>query len=621
MRTLLSAACLVALLALPLHADYRTLEVSAGQDKVLAKLEALAGPGQVFIFDLDSTLLDTRPRQVAILRAWAAREGKIELSGLCVEHFQSWDFRETLKRAGVKISEIPALEKQVRKAWREGFWSPRNLVHDLPLPGAAALVRRLHAKGATVAYLGRRSTQEEATQAALKRFGFPLDERALLICDVVEKVEGGRKARAKAARAAREAALTKAAGLGTVVACLENEGPKIDELRTRFPDALGVHVRTDGPGFTQSRGAYLEGYLRTSDRAPRPGSNPDIPDPKTPLKVVNVPDGDTVKAETPQGERLTLRLIGIDTPEKDPLYERASMAGKKARHVAGYGETLVADLKAWVVAKEFLIGLLNQGQLHLEYDPDNARSGHRDSTSSRRVLAYLYVVKPDGTRIDVNRELAAQGYTLDYGYRYPHKRAQEFRKLIHEAKAAGRGYWAPKWQPNGPPPNATAPQEDPKEKAPTTQPAPPKGPGEGDPPAPGGKEPIKADLSHVKVGQEWVYEMEAGGMKLEMRYVVEGLSEKAVTYSTVTKVAGTESSSPPTEWLIPTEPPKAPAPGGVDVKISKERIEIAGRTWETMVFEHNDTKTWIPTKDGLPTFPPFVKMDSKASKIILKEVR
>jgi endonuclease YncB( thermonuclease family) len=619
MRTLLSATCLVALLALPLHADYRTLEVSAGQDKVLAKLEALAGPGKVFIFDLDSTLLDTRPRQVAILRAWAAREGKVELSGLCVEHFQSWDFRETLKRAGVKIGEIPALEKQIRKAWREGFWSPQNLVHDLPLAGASALVRRLHAKGAIVTYVGRRSTQEEGTRAALKRFGFPLDERALLLCDVVEKVEGGRKARAKAARAARAAVLTKAAGLGTVVACLENEGPKIDELRTRFPEAMGVHVRTDGPGFTQSRGAYLEGYLRTTDRAPRPGSNPDIPDPKTPLKVTGVPDGDTVKAETPQGERLTLRLIGIDTPEKDPLYERASMAGKKARHVTGYGKTLVDDPKAWVEAKTFLISLLDQGRLHLEYDPDNERSGHRDSTSSRRVLAYLFVVKPDGTRIDVNAQLCSQGYTLDYAFRYPHKRDKEFRKLIHAAKAAGLGYWAPKWQPNGPPPNATGPEKAPA-KSPTSQPTPPKGPGEGDPPAPLEKEASKADLSHVKVGQEWIYDMDAGGTKLEMRYVVESVGPRSITYSTVTVVAGSSTRSPAMEWVIPEKVAEAPDPKG-DVKIRHERIEIAGRTWETMVSEANGTSVWIPTKNGLPTFPPFVKMEGSSVKTVLREVK
>jgi len=617
MRTLLSAACLVALFALPLHADYRTLGVSPGQDTVLAKLEALAAPGQVFIFDLDSTLLDTRPRQVAILRAWAAREGKTELSGLCVEHFQSWDFRETLKRAGVKISEIPALEKQVKKAWREGFWNPRALVHDLPIPGAAALVRRLHAKGATVAYVGRRATQDVQTQAALERFGFPLDERAILVSDVVEKVEGGRKARSKAARAAREAALTKAAGLGEVAACLENEGPKIDELRSRFPKALGVHVRTDGPGFTQSRGAYLEGYLRTTDSVPAPGSNPDIPDPKTPLKVVGVPDGDTVKAETPQGERLTLRLIGIDTPEKDPLYERASMAGKKSRHVAGYGATLVADPKAWVEAKTFLISLLDQGDLHLAYDPDNERSGHRDSTSSRRVLAYLYVVKKDGSKIDVNAELCRQGYTLDYAFRYPHKRDKEFRKLIHAAKAAGLGYWAPKWQPEGPPPNPTGPK---KAEEPTSQPAPPKGPGEGDPPAPGGdKEPIKADLSHVKAGQVYVYELDAAGTKIEMRYIVESVTDRAVKYVTVTVVMGNESRSPATEWLLPSEAPKAP-PGAGDVKVRRERIEVAGQSWESMVFESSGTTTWIPTKGGLPTFPPLLKMESETTKMSLQKV-
>lgn len=447
MRSLLTATCLVALFATSALADYRTLETSAAQDRALERLSALAGPGKVFLLDLDSTLLDTRPRQVAILRAWAAREGKTELSGLCVEHFQSWDFKETLKRAGVKIKTIPALEKQVRKAWGKAFWTNEALAYDLPLPGAAALARRLHAKGATLAYVGRRSTQGVGTKAALVRFGFPIDERAQLVLDVVEKVTGGRKARSAAARAARAKSLEKAASLGEVVAALDNDGMRIDAYRAKFTKALVIHVRTDGPGFTNSRGPSLQGFLRTSDVVPHPGQNPDVPKPETPLTIVGIPDGDTVKAETPEGEVVTLRLIGIDTPEKGPLYDRASMAGKKRRHIAGYGERLVANKAAWKEAKVFLEGLLAQGKVHLEYDPNNDRSGHRDSTSSRRVLAYLFVVTKDGTRIDVNAELCRGGYTLDYAHRYPHRRGVEFRELIRQAKAARKGYWSPRWQP------------------------------------------------------------------------------------------------------------------------------------------------------------------------------
>lgn len=450
MRSLSLAALLAFLLLTPVlgpaWADYRTLDSSESQDALIAELTSRALTGKVVLLDLDSTLLDTRPRQVAILRAWAARAGEVRLSGLSPEHIQSWDFRETLKRSGVEISAIPALEKQVKVAWREGFWRDENLVHDLPIPGAARLARELHARGATLVYFGRRDSQAAGTRASLTRFGFPLDARAQVILDAVGKAEGDRKARRQAVIDARVAVFVRAEALGQVVAAIDNEGPSIDELRARYPQALVIHMQTDGPGMTQTRGPKLAGFLRTADQVGEPGSNPDVPSPETPLKVVSVADGDTVKAETPEGEVLTLRLIGIDTPEKDPLYDRASMADKKARHVEGYGPRVVADKDGWKEAKVFLEGVMARGTLHLEYDPNNEKSGHRDSTSSRRVLAYLFVVTPEGERLDVNALLCSEGYTLDYAFRYPHRRGEEFRALIQAAKAAKKGYWSDRWQ-------------------------------------------------------------------------------------------------------------------------------------------------------------------------------
>ena len=439
------ALCLV--LPSPGRADYRPLATSPEQDEVLAEVLERAGPGRVVLFDLDSTLIDTRPRQVAILRAWAAREGVLELAGLQPEHIQSWDWAETLKRAGAPFPRIKDLAKRLRQPWSEGYWSDEALVHDLPMAGAPAYLRALHAKGATLAYVGRRTSQEAGTQRSLERLGFPLGERARLVLDEVPEAKS-RKARKAAAQAARERSLASVAALGSVVAAFENEGHRVDDLRQRWPGSRVVHIISDGMAYTQTRGPRICGWLSQGEGArPEPGKIPDVPRPETPLEVVRVPDGDTVVARAPWGEQLTLRLIGIDTPEKDPLYERADMAGKKARHVAAYGAKLVANPKAWVEAKTFLSELLGKGELHLRYDPSNADGGHRDSTLSRRVLAYLFVRTAEGVELDVNAELCRAGYTLDYAKRYPHERGAEFRRLIEAARAAGRGYWSAKWRP------------------------------------------------------------------------------------------------------------------------------------------------------------------------------
>ncbi|MGE0712211.1 MAG: thermonuclease family protein [Planctomycetota bacterium] len=439
---LLSAALLLPGKA---RADYRVLATSETQDKVLDEVLGRAGPGKVVLFDLDSTLIDTRPRQVAILRAWAAREDVTELQALSVDHFQSWDWKETLKRAGVPIAKIPELSKKVRSVWSQEFWRDDSLVHDLPLPGAARFVRSVHQKGATVVYVGRRTSQEKGTRATLKRCGFPLDERARLILDEVERAET-KKARRSAAREAHEATLASVAAVGSVVAAFANDGTGVDELRERFQDAVVVHVHTDGVLYTRRPGPWVHGFLRSADVVPRPGAIPDVPDPKTPLKVLKVSDGDTVTGETPDGERFTLRLIGIDTPEHDPLYDQANMADKKRRHVEGYGQKLVDDRKAWEVARDFLQATLARGELHLRYDPANAENGHRDSTMSRRLLCYLWVKLPDGQWIDVNAELCKQGYTLDYAKRYPHLRGAEFSGYVQAAKQARVGYWSDRWQ-------------------------------------------------------------------------------------------------------------------------------------------------------------------------------
>src|SRR6516162_1106128 len=61
-----------------------------------------AGPAGVIAFDLDSTLLDNRPRQAAIIRDFAARQGLESLAGFHARHLVTgFDLREALVRAGL----------------------------------------------------------------------------------------------------------------------------------------------------------------------------------------------------------------------------------------------------------------------------------------------------------------------------------------------------------------------------------------------------------------------------------------------------------------------------------------------------------------------------------------
>lgn len=128
------------------------------------------------------------------------------------------------------------------------------------------------------------------------------------------------------------------------------------------------------------------------------------------------------------------------------------------------------------------------------------------------------------------------------------------------------------------------------------------------------------DLSHVKAGQVYVYSLEAGGTKMEMRYVVEKVAETSVTYSIETVVAGHVTKSPASTWEL-VQPKagveRAPAP---DVKTRYEAYEFDGKSWETMVVESNGITTWIPLKGGAPTFPPLFKSEGP-SKMQLVEIK
>jgi micrococcal nuclease len=130
--------------------------------------------------------------------------------------------------------------------------------------------------------------------------------------------------------------------------------------------------------------------------------------------VSTVVDGDTFHIET-NGEKHTIRVLGIDTPEVvDPR-----------RPVQCYGKEASAK------AKELLTGR----HVTLLSDPTQA-----DKDRYGRWLRY--VTLPDGA--DYGLLMIREGYAHEYTYNgVPHMRAQSYTQAESVARTLGRGLWGP----------------------------------------------------------------------------------------------------------------------------------------------------------------------------------
>ncbi len=128
--------------------------------------------------------------------------------------------------------------------------------------------------------------------------------------------------------------------------------------------------------------------------------------------VTKVIDGDTVNINK-DGEIITLRLIGLDTPETVHPSKPVECFGKEASNKA----------KAVLTGK----------QVRIEMD---ASQGTYDKYG--RTLAYIYL--EDGTHF--NKYMVEEGYGYEYTYDLPYKYQAEFKKAQEEAEINKRGLWA-----------------------------------------------------------------------------------------------------------------------------------------------------------------------------------
>jgi len=128
--------------------------------------------------------------------------------------------------------------------------------------------------------------------------------------------------------------------------------------------------------------------------------------------VIKVVDGDTLSVSM-DGQKETLRLIGIDTPETVHPTKPVECFGVEASNKA----------------KEVLTGQ----SIRIEQESSQGIYDKYD-----RLLAYIFL--KDGTNF--NKMMIEEGYAYEYTYSVPYEYQAEFKQAEQLARTLKRGLWA-----------------------------------------------------------------------------------------------------------------------------------------------------------------------------------
>lgn len=131
----------------------------------------------VVVFDLDGTLLDNRPRTVAILNEaavqWAADHPEATAAIRSLDPKQlGYLVTDALRERGVD----EALVGEALEVWKQRFFRDDTLAHDVPLSGAVEFARACYEAGGNLAYFTGRDLPNMAlgSLASLRDRGFPV---------------------------------------------------------------------------------------------------------------------------------------------------------------------------------------------------------------------------------------------------------------------------------------------------------------------------------------------------------------------------------------------------------------------------------------------------------------
>tara|TARA_B100000674_G_C37879892_1_gene933781 strand:+ start:325 stop:1047 length:723 start_codon:yes stop_codon:yes gene_type:complete len=210
-----------------------------------AKSVLATGRDPLVIFDLDGTLYDNRTRTFRILEEYAHQEAERlpellraaqnlrldDVEYLMVDTLKSVDFTDENAIQGLMAY------------WKTCFFTDEYVELDLPIPGAATFVRRLHAEGVIPVYLTGRDAPNmlKGTVSCLHRDKFPVGtvDTRIVLKDRFERPDEEYK----------EAVIASIQRSGEVIAAFDNEPGLCNLFHKAFPSAAVCLLDTShGPG-------------------------------------------------------------------------------------------------------------------------------------------------------------------------------------------------------------------------------------------------------------------------------------------------------------------------------------------------------------------------------------
>lgn len=204
------------------------------RDWLLSVLRPLP-PDPVAVLDIDSTIMDTAPRNRAILTAAESRFPALRpVIPLMSQTDLGWGAADTAaRRAGLS----PDQKQELRRFWAEGFFSNDWLSYDEPYPGVGEFLRRLHGQAFHLVYLtGRdRPNMADGTLASFTRHKLPVGTGTTFLFKP-DAADDDIAFKRSAVPAIRE--------LGTPVLAIDNEPGNANTFRHGFSDALILLIDT-----------------------------------------------------------------------------------------------------------------------------------------------------------------------------------------------------------------------------------------------------------------------------------------------------------------------------------------------------------------------------------------
>jgi hypothetical protein len=233
-------------------------------EEVIKGVEASLDMGYrpVVVFDIDDTLINTRGRNVRIIREFGDHAdiktrfpAEAALArGVSVEQTK-YLVTDTLKALG---AADPEFLKAADEFWLPRFFSDRYCAGDKQIKGAARFVQEVVKFGGHVVYLTGRDIprMEVGTKLSLRNQFFPTASRhATLMMKPSKDVDD---------LEFKRQALSAIAALGEVVAVFENEPANLNLLADSFPRAKAVFLDTihsPKPDQPLSRADWIKDFI------------------------------------------------------------------------------------------------------------------------------------------------------------------------------------------------------------------------------------------------------------------------------------------------------------------------------------------------------------------------